>query len=100
MTFTNIKPTGFNIVVSKVTENIKQSKDSLIHIPEAIQQGVFAGAIYYARVISKGNKVSKDINIGDIVVLPEYHGLKLELGDNDEKNLTVANSRDVLGLLI
>ncbi|XP_029678164.1 10 kDa heat shock protein, mitochondrial isoform X1 [Formica exsecta] len=79
----------FDRVLVQRAEAITKTKGGIV-LPEKAQAKVLRGtviAIGPGAKNDKGDHVPLSIKIGDIVLLPEYGGTKVELEDNREYHL-------------
>lgn len=70
---------GPNIFVEEI---IKEEKIGTLYIPDALEQDFTYGEVISCSngYFDKGNFVSNNINVGDIIVFPKVSGTKISLG--------------------
>jgi co-chaperonin GroES (HSP10) len=88
----NIIPTGHNILI-QVDSAPRNVSEGGIMLPSEYVEGT--STHYTGCVIAKGKKVRPEIGVGQRVILPSYHGLKLELAPGQ----FIVNDREVIGFV-
>ncbi|XP_020293199.1 10 kDa heat shock protein, mitochondrial [Pseudomyrmex gracilis] len=79
----------FDRVLVQRAEAVTKTKGGIV-LPEKAQAKVLRGTVVATGPGSRNNKgehVPLTIKIGDVVLLPEYGGTKVELEDNKEYHL-------------
>lgn len=90
-----IQPLGKNIVIEKMPE--EEKKGSLIVVSKDSDREP-----YKAFVLSIGDKVEIDVEIGNFVLAMPYSGTKIEQKDSQGKDtqLVIVNEDAILGKIV
>ena len=93
--FKRIVPLLNRIVVRKVEPEAKTKSGILLQKPDVLPYGVILedGHVAFDK---NGNVIPKTLKVGDKVLLPEYGGLKVQLG---EQELFVFRETDIVAKL-
>ena len=93
----NLKPLGDRVVV-KPTARDEISAGGIV-LPDTAKEKPQKGtvvAVGLGRKDDDGDRISVDVEVGDIVIFAKYSGTEIKLGDDD---LLILSEKDILAVV-